>query len=781
MARAGNFRAASASFAAAALVCLVSLSPLLKAPLLFDDHAVIEGDEAVVFADGDTTAHVDFFKDIAVCPRPVRQLTHRIDAALFGKGTTGPHAVNILLHISTGLAGCILLLSLGKPPWLASCAALLFLLNPVCVESVGIVSHRKELLSALFVTLALLAALKKSGGFSLVAAALAAVAVGAKETAVVFPLLFAAVAVRRVPSPVEIGRAGKSGKSVSRVLATYCALALALALAARFQIARSMEAHGGNPAADAFRAGHFAMGSSFSSALGAALRAFPRYIACMAWPLGHAIDPRFDLKTPLFSIACLAGVACVCLVATALVRSWRDRSAFFSPLAWCIAALAPYLWPPLLKAGATQILADRYAYLASFGAAWLAAEAVYAIKNLPLRRAVALAIAATFACSSFSLAKSYKSSTALWERTIRINPASFQAAHNYALALWREGGDAKAADAEFARMMRLAPDFDYGIATRAQTMAESGSPVKALHFLTAELAKKPDSVSILRQRGIVNFGLGRMESAVSDFSKAEALGAGDLFFREEYAEALLRTARWPEARKQFLLSARISDAPETRKMASMSVLLSANPPPRPGKLLVAGDSVPHGTRAVGPDGKEHGIAELLGSGRGFPFAGVRDISKPGSTAEELAAAAGRIMKASNAQNDVAAAVLIWTGHNDAFFGKSPQRILESVSKVALEVRKAGARPVLLGPIPVRNAPERDRTEQERTLAALNGIMRRFAKESGMEFVDVRAALKRRFQDPSEALDPDTGNHLTPAAMRCVADSLGATLLKTATR
>ncbi|MBP5788166.1 MAG: hypothetical protein J6Y19_10190, partial [Kiritimatiellae bacterium] len=155
-------------FVLAFFAVLAVFSPLLRAPFLYDDHTVIEADEAVVAAAlADHPRDVSPWTNLWRKPRPLRQWTHRLEWRVAGDNTVLPHAVNILLHLAVAGAGWLLLRRrCGLDGAAAGLAAALFVFNPVVVESLGVVSHRKEMLSALFLLLALSAALRKPERFS---------------------------------------------------------------------------------------------------------------------------------------------------------------------------------------------------------------------------------------------------------------------------------------------------------------------------------------------------------------------------------------------------------------------------------------------------------------------------------------------------------------------------------------------------------------------------------------------------------------------------------------
>jgi Tfp pilus assembly protein PilF len=88
---------------------------------------------------------------------PLTWLSLMLDAELFGPGPMGPHSVNLLLHTANTLLVFLLLRRMTMATWRSALVAALFALHPLHVESVAWVSERKDVLSAFFGLLALLA------------------------------------------------------------------------------------------------------------------------------------------------------------------------------------------------------------------------------------------------------------------------------------------------------------------------------------------------------------------------------------------------------------------------------------------------------------------------------------------------------------------------------------------------------------------------------------------------------------------------------------------------
>jgi tetratricopeptide (TPR) repeat protein len=88
---------------------------------------------------------------------PVTWLSHMLDVQVFGLNSTGHHFTNLLLHIANTLLLFALLRRMTGTLWRSAFVAGLFALHPLHVESVAWIAERKDLLSAFFFFLTLLA------------------------------------------------------------------------------------------------------------------------------------------------------------------------------------------------------------------------------------------------------------------------------------------------------------------------------------------------------------------------------------------------------------------------------------------------------------------------------------------------------------------------------------------------------------------------------------------------------------------------------------------------
>lgn len=747
------------------LAAFAIFSPLLSAPFLYDDETVIVRDPAIVDALA-ADAPVPLFRDLARMPRPLRQFTHRLDARLYGLVPRPAHAVNIVLHALAAFAAAGLLLSIGLSLPRAAFAAAFFLIAPVTLESVAVVSHRKELLSALFLFLAL--ALPPRLRFAPLAALGFALAALAKETALVFPGLLLAVSAARRLAP---SRHASSPPLRPRAFAAWLLFAAVLALALLAQARAAMDFLQADPAFDTHRAGHFGHGAPWTLAVSAALRAFPRCLRALADPFApHSVDPAFPLDVPLLSLPALLSLLLLLLFLAALWFSRRTR--LFPPLLWMAVSLAPYLFPPLLRSGGTAAFADRYLYLASFGFAWLLA----AIPPVPLPRRprllrpalvlLAAALLALAAVPTRRLALRCVTNVDFWTHAVALNPASATACCNLAHAYWQERLDAPAAAAQYDRMLALAPDFVFGVASRAAFLAAADGPEAADDALTDALARPfpPRARALLLSRRAAHrLEAARGDDALADYESAIALGLASPDVLRGHAEALKRTLRWPEALREINAAAALD--PAYRPEADAFRVLLEDPPLRPSRaVLLLGDSVPAGLHSAPPGAPVRSLAARLAKLR--PDLAFLDETLPGSSAAGLARGFPRVAR----RHPDAAWCLILTGHNDAFAGAPPREILFALSGCVAAARRAGLRPLLLGPIPVRSTPDRDRTAQDAALAELDRLLDPFCASANVPYLSLRNAFDIPHPEESPVLVPEDGNHLTDRGMDLLAET-----------
>src|SRR5262249_24752266 len=88
---------------------------------------------------------------------PLTWISHAADVSMFHFNPLGHHLVNLTLHAVNAILLFVLLLGTTQREWTSFFVGCLFALHPINVESVAWVSERKNLLSMMFLLLAMIA------------------------------------------------------------------------------------------------------------------------------------------------------------------------------------------------------------------------------------------------------------------------------------------------------------------------------------------------------------------------------------------------------------------------------------------------------------------------------------------------------------------------------------------------------------------------------------------------------------------------------------------------
>lgn len=388
------------------LPLLLFLAGLAVAPFLPILGAGLVWDDTVVW----TTQLPQFqsLRDVLLPPvglpempgyyyRPLVWLSYLVERAL-GGGPALLHATNLALHAAATCLVfllCRAFLSGAKRPDLGAAAgAALFALHPAHAESVLLVSGRTDLLAALFLLGAALAAWagdrRSKRGYDALAGGLFFLALLSKETALAGLALLPLAALagdetlREHPLPLRP------------------ALATALGFATLgYLFLRSLGISDPipffAPTADAL--------SQLPSALGFYLRK-----ALFVWPQRHY---HLEIPLPGWNLAVLAAAG----AAWAALRRHGKSKALAQGAAWLLLPLLPAL-PLALKGGLAAPVAERYLYLALVGPAlWVArwaADADFAALRHRIAAGVLAAAAMAFALSDFAQTRHFTEDVTLW-------------------------------------------------------------------------------------------------------------------------------------------------------------------------------------------------------------------------------------------------------------------------------------------------------------------------------------------------------------------------------
>ncbi|MGO8765368.1 MAG: tetratricopeptide repeat protein [Limisphaerales bacterium] len=296
---------------------------------------------------------------------PLTWISHMLDCQFFGLHPAGHHLVNLLFHIANTLLLFLLLKNLTGAVWRSAFVAALFAWHPLHVESVAWASERKDVLSAFFWMLTLLAyarfvklsAIQPSKSRIFYALALLAFACGLMSKPMVVTLPFVLLLLDFWPlKRLEIQNSKFIIQNAFKLLLEkipFLALTIASCLV-------TMRVQNGARWSSA------ALGLPFR--LENAAMSYVRYISKIFWPTDLALIYPYPHSWPL------AAVIAVVMVLALLSLIFVAQANRFPYLAvgwfWFLGALVPAIG--LVQVG-VQSMADRYSYLPSIGIFILAA------------------------------------------------------------------------------------------------------------------------------------------------------------------------------------------------------------------------------------------------------------------------------------------------------------------------------------------------------------------------------------------------------------------------
>jgi tetratricopeptide (TPR) repeat protein len=298
---------------------------------------------------------------------PASWLSHMIDCQLFGTDAGGHHLVNVLFHIANTLLLFAFLRSATGFEWRSAFVAALFAWHPLHVESVAWIAERKDVLSAFFWLLTIIAYAQyvelskvqspKSKVFYALALVFCALALLSKPMAVTLPFTLLLVDVW------PLGRISNFKFQISNYRGLLVEktpfFLLALALCAVTFLAQ--------------RGAGAVSPMEWSSRLGNVPVAYLRYLGKTFWPENLSLVYPYVYHWPAAAIAgsvlLLAWVSALALVLLRR-RPWLAAGWF-----WFLGTLVPVIG--FVQVGA-QSMADRYFYIPSVGLfvvlVWGAAE-----------------------------------------------------------------------------------------------------------------------------------------------------------------------------------------------------------------------------------------------------------------------------------------------------------------------------------------------------------------------------------------------------------------------
>jgi tetratricopeptide (TPR) repeat protein len=425
--------------------------------------------------------------------------------------------------------------------------AALFALHPMHVESVAWAAERKDMLSAFFGLLCLIAYVRYCAQanrkrYVLVILTLA-LGLMSKPMLVTWPfvlLLLDYWPLRRL----KRWSAGDIGKLLREKLPLFGLVTASIVIT---YIAQSS---GG-----AVRAlGDAPMALRLSNAL----VSYVRYLFLTFYPNDLAVFYPFN-------VAGIAGwqiIGALVLLVGITVTAWRAAESypyFLVGWLWFVGTLVPVIG--IVQVG-DQIMADRYYYIPSIGLftalVFAAAEIMRAARLTPaLQGAIAsVPLLAMLPLTVLQVSR-WRDSETLYAHTLRVTPPNFVIEYDFGL-LFAHRGDYEKATAHFLRALAIKPNSFNSLAAMGTARSQQHRLAEAATFFQRASALEPSSSQAHTQLGLVYANLGENEKAAAELQRGVELAPLDAEARANLGLVLLRLRKVTEASTQLREALRLN-------------------------------------------------------------------------------------------------------------------------------------------------------------------------------------------------------------------------------
>jgi Flp pilus assembly protein TadD len=481
-----------------------------------------------------------FQSSVASNWHPLTWISHMIDSGLFGVNPAGHHLVNVLLHTANAVLLFLLLSRLSGARWRSAFVAALFAWHPLHVESVAWASERKDVLSAFFWMLTLLAYAKYVTGDRWRVTRTAGIL--SRVTCHMSPsyflaLLFFACGLMSKPMvvtlpfvmllldfwPLRRFTIYDLRFTMPRLIGEkipFFALTIASCIVTR------LVQNGALWSTNALSF-HFRMANAAMS--------YVRYIAKLFWPADLALIYPYPHYWPLAEVIAVGLLLALCSVLAIL---WAKRFPYLAVgWFWYLGTLVPAIG--LVQAG-IQSMADRYTYLPSIGLFIIVAWGLNDLLNSHPQKikiaatAGSLALAGCLAVTSIQL-NYWRNSVAIFLHTVEVTSDNYAAENCLGTALENIGKKDEAAKL-YAESVLVEPDYPLGQFNLGMILLEQGRVEEASNHLALAAQLAPRDPVMQFDFGMFLLQHGKPDEAAVHFKAALAA-------RPDFPEAKRELAR----------------------------------------------------------------------------------------------------------------------------------------------------------------------------------------------------------------------------------------------
>ena len=495
-------------------------------------------------------------ENIAANWHPLTWISHMTDVELYGLKPWGHHLTSIVLMATSAVLLFFLLLEMTSRTWRSAAVAALWAVHPLNVEPVAWIAERKELLSLLFLFLALMVYAQygkaPTRGRYVAVTLLFALGLMGKVMIMTGPVIMLLLDYWPLER-FQPGRGPETNPAGKRSAFALVMEKLPLFLLSVVAGLTTIWIHR--------REGALTSSMPLAWRLKNAVYSYALYLWKFVWPAKLAVFyPHPENHLAIWQVA-VAGLVLIAI--SAVVWRFRDRKYLVVGWLWYLITLFPMIG--ILQSG-RQAMGDRHAALPMIGlliaAVWLIGDWVEARSFSPLPVGAGVtALVILFAMVSHRQLAYWKSSETLFRHALAVTVRNGIAENNLGAALMERGEDAEALP-HFVAAVQYTPDLGnahYNLAVglhRQNRLIEAAQQYRlaiALAASTEEAAHAHNNLAVLYMQA------NSLDAAKAEFDQAIALNPAELNSYLGRGQVELQLGRADEAIADFgFVSSRVA-------------------------------------------------------------------------------------------------------------------------------------------------------------------------------------------------------------------------------
>jgi tetratricopeptide (TPR) repeat protein len=444
---------------------------------------------------------------------PLTTITHMLDCQLHGLNAGWHHFTNVLLHCVAVVLLFVALERITGALWRSAFVSAIFAVHPLHVESVAWIAERKDVLSALFFMLTLLAYsyYTRAPSFGRYLTVALAVVLGLMSKPMLVTLPFVLLLLDYWPLARFEVRRSNTGRQVLQLVLEKIPLIVLSAVSSIVTFLAQRGAIG------------WTEQLPMSERITNAFVAYVVYIRQMFWPAGLAVFyPHPENRLPGWEVSLALIVLVGITLAAFVVR--RKAPYFVTGWLWYLGMLVPVIG--LLQVG-WQGHADRYTYLPQIGlyiaVTWAVADLTrsWRFQRMALGTAALLIVGALSCCARLQTSY-WRDSETLFTHALAVTSNNDVALNNLGI-IFLDKGQLDDAISKLQAAIDLRPENAPAHDNLAKALLRKGQVTEAMVHYRKFLEIQPDNVEARNTLGTALIQQGHVREAIDQWQEALAI------------------------------------------------------------------------------------------------------------------------------------------------------------------------------------------------------------------------------------------------------------------